>query len=77
MREVLHDYLLSDPGHFASQTFGRDAANFERFVTWLAIVSIILWTAVLLSILIRSGAYYVIYRRRVHDAKVRNDTGGR
>lgn len=51
--------------NYAAQlSFGREAAQFKQLIAFMAIVSLVLWFCVLVTILARMWFGYVRYRRR-------------
>lgn len=48
----------------SSLTFGRDIAQFRQLITFLTIVSLLLWTVVLITAILRFAAAYM-WRQRV------------
>jgi uncharacterized membrane protein len=50
---------------FASQpTFGREIAQFKELVGFLAIVSVVLWAIVIITMVLRMWLCHIWYRRR-------------
>ena len=49
--------------YVATLTFGRESAQFKQLITYLAILSVVLWVLVLLSTIVRWGSQ-IIYRQR-------------
>lgn len=60
--------VQSGINQIASLTFGRDAAQFRQLIELLTIVSIVLWLAVLVTVILRMGARRLLYKR--HDSTV-------
>jgi hypothetical protein len=53
-------YVLHQSSHL---TFGRSTAQFKQLLAFMAIVSIVLWSIVVVTMLARLWACHVWYRR--------------
>jgi hypothetical protein len=65
----LHDFftVLTEPTrHFALQVYSHQVEIFARLITYLAVVSIIMWACVVITTLIRmlAGRHYSRQRLR-------------
>ena len=56
-------YSIRNLSFIADLTFGRDAAQYWQLVAFLAIVSIVLWVAVVITTIIRVSAGLILNRR--------------
>ena len=63
MYTLLSTHLINI-ANFAALTFGRDAAQFKQLVTFLAILSVVLWTVVLFSTLLRFASQLIFRPRK-------------
>jgi hypothetical protein len=48
----------------AAETFGRDAVMFQDLLSFMTVVSLVLWAVVLLTAVVRFVACHMVYRRR-------------
>jgi hypothetical protein len=55
--------------HTATLTFGRPTAQFKQFISIMAFISIVIWTAVLLTMFIRTFSYHIWYKRRLTNPR--------
>jgi len=55
--------------HTAHLTFGRNTAQFKQLVAMLALVSVILWSIVLLTTVARILLCHVWYRRQYASSR--------
>jgi uncharacterized membrane protein len=53
----------------ATLTFGRATAQFKQLITVMAVISIVIWIIVLLTMFARIGAYQLWYRRRLPNSR--------
>jgi hypothetical protein len=55
---------FSDTTHHvvAAETFGRDGAQFEDLLGFMAVLSLALWAVVILTAVVRFVACHVVYR---------------
>jgi heme/copper-type cytochrome/quinol oxidase subunit 2 len=49
---------------FSAMTFGRDIAQFKQLVAFLSLLSIVLWSLVIITTALRMVAYYFWHYRR-------------
>jgi uncharacterized membrane protein len=61
-------YTADAVSHASDLTFGRDIAQFKELIGLLAVISIVLWIIVLITILIRLYLCHVWYPRRYHPS---------
>jgi hypothetical protein len=57
--------------HASRLAFGREAAQFHTLLSFMAVVSVVLWTVVLATLLLRWYLGHVWYRRlRADDSNI-------
>lgn len=59
--------------YFADLTFGRDGARYRELITFMAVVSIVLWVIVLVTTLLRIGMRFIWYRRYLRSSEAKKD----
>lgn len=51
--------------HYTARlTFGRETAQFKQLIAFMAMVSIIIWSIVIATMIVRLVARHVLYRKR-------------
>ena len=60
--EYESSYAQAGLNHLSSLTFGRDVAQLKQLIALITVISIVLWVLVLMSIVLRMGARYIVYR---------------
>ncbi|HUB93435.1 MAG TPA: hypothetical protein VMB52_02940 [Verrucomicrobiae bacterium] len=66
-------YATDIAGHATQLTFGRETAQFKEFLTFMTVVSVILWVIVLATMLLRLWLGHVWYRKRLRASENPNN----
>jgi hypothetical protein len=66
----MYRYLADGLDHTSRLTFGRETAQFKQLLGMMAIVSVVLWSCVLITMLARLWYGHIWYRRRHQPQRI-------